>query len=154
MGTDSEKTAFARMGTTLLRYVLGPVLVALVVGTYSRDNHQQSSAGYEVLAKSINQEVLTKIEILEKRIVKLEAKVVLQPTSAPATQLAVVKPPKPHPVVKVPATKVPEKAPAKAPAKVPESKAPPIKLPASMPAPAKAPHLMKRVPERLNQVKL
>jgi hypothetical protein len=158
---EVKKTAYAQFGTALLKYVLGPVIVALGIGSYSHDNHQQSSAGYEVLAKAMNHEVMDKLEALETRVVKLEARVALQPASAPATQPA-AKPPKPPIVVKV--------LPAKAPpiAKAPPAAKAPIRVPAKMdlkraPMPASAPTIhkeaprppaMKRVPAQLNQVKL
>lgn len=170
---SKKKTAYAQFGTALLKYVLGPVIVALGIGSYANTNHQQSAAGYEVLAKAMNHEVMDKLEALETRMVKLEARVALQPASAPATQPA-IRPPKAG-AVKPTIEKAPSKAPisvkamidlkakapspAKAPIRVP-AKMDPKLAPASMPvklappAPKSAPKMMKRVPDQLNQIKL
>jgi hypothetical protein len=154
-----KKTAYAQFGTAMAKYVLGPLIVALGIGGYATTNHKESAAGYEVLAKALNHEVMDKLEALEKRVTKLEAPAT-QPTSAPATQ-PVVK------VVKLPiaakapiGVKAPTKAPpvAKAPVRVPakmDLKVTPASMPVKLapPAPKAAPKMMKRVPDRLEQIK-
>lgn len=166
---NKKKTAYAQFGTALLKYVLGPVIVALGIGSYANTNHQQSAAGYEVLAKAMNQQVMAKLEALETRVVKLEARVALQPASAPSSQPA-AKLPKAG-AVKPAIAKAPSKAPIPAKALIDlKAKSPspakvlmrvPEKLdlkpaPASMPAVSKEPKrppAMKRVPEYLQQIK-
>jgi len=166
-----KKTAYAEFGSALLKYVLGPVIVALGIGSYSNSNHQQSAAGYEVLAKAMNHEVMDKLEQLDKRVVMLEARVALAPASAPATQ-PTIKPPKagavkpaiekapskaPIPVKAMIDLKVKAPSPAKAPIRVPaklDLKLAPASMPVKAATPKSAPKMMKRVPDRLNQVKL
>lgn len=167
-----KKTAYAQFGTAMAKYVLGPLIVALGIGGYATTNHKESAAGYEVLAKALNHEVMDKLEALEKRVVKLETPAT-QPSSVPTTQPAIK-------VIKLPiATKAPVmmKAPAKAPsaAKAPTKtavvpcskygyvedengvcwpkKAAPASMPVKLAPPKSAPKMMKRVPDRLEQIK-
>jgi hypothetical protein len=149
-----KKTAYAQFGTAMAKYVLGPLIVALGIGGYATTNHKESSAGYEVLAKALNHEVMDKLEALEKRVVKLEGPAT-QPASAPTTQ-PTIKVVKPSIVAKAPVkAPVAAKAPVRVPTKM-DLKVAPASMPVKVapPAPKAAPKMMKRVPDRLNQVKL
>ena len=72
MSNDNDvKVERAKLGTTLCKYVLGPLLAALGVGGFAAANHSRSEKGYELLAQMVNQH--------EQRLDKIERTPASQP---------------------------------------------------------------------------
>lgn len=77
--------AWSLVLVAVLKYVLGPVVaVALGVG-YSNQNHGKSVKGYEVLATALNDQVLARLNHLDRRLDVIESRLD-RIESAPASQ--------------------------------------------------------------------
>jgi len=88
--------SWAKVLVALLKYVLGPVVAALIglyAGTYSTD---AAKTGYRVLAQNYNDQVLSKLLELDGRLDQLEKKI--GQVAAAASQPAVVVAPASVPV--------------------------------------------------------
>jgi len=77
--------AWSSVLVALLKYVLGPVVAALLGMSYSNHNHEKSIKGYEVLASALNGQVVSRLDSLDRKLETIEARVD-RIESAPATQ--------------------------------------------------------------------
>jgi hypothetical protein len=148
-----EKGGMLGLMTVVVKYVLGPVVAAVLAWGFAADRadkkHEQSARGYETLAGALNP-VLVQLTELERRIDALER--------APATQpIRVVLPGYSEPGVRMPIRpRPPTKAPVavKAPAHSPE-RDPFVEPSRPKPAPAAAVRRapVKQIPSRLGDLK-
>jgi len=77
--------AWSSVLVALLKYVLGPLVAALLGMGYSDRNHEKSVKGYEVLATALNGQVVSRLDSLDRKLETIEARVD-RIESAPATQ--------------------------------------------------------------------
>ena len=77
--------AWSSVLVALLKYVLGPLVAALLGVGYSDHNHEKSVKGYEVLASALNGQVVSRLDSLDRKLETIEARVD-RIESAPATQ--------------------------------------------------------------------
>ena len=66
--------AWSSVLVALLKYVLGPILAAILGMSYSDRNHGKSVKGYEVLASALNGQVLARLSHTDQRLDVLDAR--------------------------------------------------------------------------------
>lgn len=112
-----------RLAVPFLKYVLGPLLVAIFSFYVGQKNESQNNKGYEVLAKAVNVELQATLEHIDARLDGLETRTLRLENNL----LVFHRVPSTQPVVEPPPMPLKPAVPAKAPAVVP----PPTKAPAA-----------------------
>lgn len=67
--------AWSSVLVALLKYVLGPLVAALLGMGYADRNHEKSVKGYEVLATALNGQVVSRLDSLDRKLETIEARV-------------------------------------------------------------------------------